>query len=146
MRGVVALVLAGLAVASLSGCAKARYVEVSQQGGIVAIPANTNRWPTYYRDQAMELIRQKCPDGYEVVQEEEFVTGQVARTNSRTKTKQAPSLDLNALQNDARRSEDAGISFTGLSIPLGRTEEVTDETTNYTDVTEYRFHFRPKTP
>jgi hypothetical protein len=46
--------------------------------GVVAIPSNTNSWPNYYHNQAEELIRQNCPNGYEIVQEEECVTGQVA--------------------------------------------------------------------
>ena len=58
----------------------------------MAIPSNSNQWPTYYRDKAEKLIGEKCPDGYEVVMEEEVVTGQVTHIESRTKTKEAPSL------------------------------------------------------
>ena len=128
------------------GCAKARHVEVNQQGGVVAIPSNTNSWPNYYRNQAEELISQNCPDGYEIVQEEEFVTGQVARKNSRTKTERAPRLDLGRFHNDAEESDGNTTSLAGLSIPLGKTRQETNETTRYTDVTEYRIYYRPKSP
>jgi hypothetical protein len=146
MRSSLAVLLAVVAVVSVGGCAKARMVEVTQDGGVVAIPSNTNRWPNYYRNQAEELMKQKCPDGFEIVEEEEFVTGQVAHTESRTKTQEAPSLDLAALQRDTHAEEQGSASLAGLSIPLGRTDAQTDATTNYRDVTEYRIRFRPKTP
>ena len=146
MRSNIVVLLAVVAATSMVGCAKARYVEVTQQGGVVAIPSNTNRWPSYYRKHAEELIRQKCPNGYEIVQEEELVTGKVAFTNSNTKTERAPTLDLGRFHNDAEESEGNSTSLAGLSIPLGKTREETNETTNYADVTEYRIYYRPKSP
>jgi hypothetical protein len=146
MRSNIVVLLAAVAATSMVGCAKARHVEVTQQGGVVAIPSNTNSWPSYYRNQAEELIRQKCPNGYEIVQEEELVTGKVAHTNSRTKTERAPTLDLGRFHNDAEESEGSSTSLAGLSVPLGKTREETNETTDYTDMTEYRIYYRPKSP
>lgn len=146
MRSNMVVLLAAAAITGMGGCGKARLVEVSQQGGVVAIPSNTNSWPHYYRNQAEELIKQKCPNGYEIVQEEEFVTGQVARTDSRTKTDRAPTLDLGRFHNDAEESEGSSTSLAGLSIPLGKTRQETHETTNYTDLKEYRIYYRPKSP
>ena len=144
MRSKICVLLAVLAAASISGCAKARFVEITPQGGVVAIPSNSNSWPNYYRDKAEELIKKKCPDGYEIVMEEEYVKGQVAHTHSRSKTREAPSLGIGGVQDDAEAGKNRSASFAGLSIPLGKTEEETNETTNFTDVTEYRIHFRPK--
>ncbi len=149
MRSSVAVLVLAATSVIVGGCAKARMVEVAQDGGVVAIPANSNRWPNYYRNQAEELIREKCPDGYEIVEEEEVVVGQVARTNSQTKTKKAPKFDLGGLRKDAddrEDREDGSASFAGLTIPLGRDEAETHETTNYSDVTEYRIRYRPKQP
>ena len=146
MRSSIVVLLVAVAATSLGGCAKARHVEVTQQGGVVAIPSNTNTWPNYYRNQAEELIGEKCPDGYEIVQEEEVVTGQVAHTNSRTKTERAPRLDLGRFHNDAEESEGKTTSLAGLSIPLGKTRHETRETTRFTDLKEYRIYYRPKSP
>lgn len=145
MRCYLAVFLAAAAAVSLAGCARARIVETSQDGGVVAIPANTNRWPNYYRRQAEKLIHEKCPEGYEIVEEEEYVTGQVAHTQARTKTRQSPRLDLGHFTGDNEKMEDGEASLAGLSIPLGSTREDTDATTQYRDVTEYRIRFRPRT-
>ena len=66
---------------TLSGCASARFVSKSPDCGVVAIPCDSNRWPTYNRDKAEALIRSQCPDGYEVVHEEEAVIGSVSHTS-----------------------------------------------------------------
>jgi hypothetical protein len=57
-----------------SGCA-ARSVLRDPDYGIVAIPYNTNRWPTRFRDQAHKIMHEHFPQGYEVLREEEFVVG-----------------------------------------------------------------------
>ncbi len=57
------LCTAGLA--GLSGCStEARYVTVNNSGGVVAIPSDTNDWPTHYRKQAEDLMQARCPGGY----------------------------------------------------------------------------------
>jgi hypothetical protein len=61
---------------ALSGCATgARCVTATSTCGIVAIPSNTDLWPNYYRKQAEDLLQAKCPDGYVIEREEEFVPG-----------------------------------------------------------------------
>src|SRR5262249_38773492 len=64
------------------GCmSPARYVSVTNDGGIVAIPSNTNYWPTHNRDAAEDLMRKKCPEGYVIDREEEIVVGQTKHVN-----------------------------------------------------------------
>ncbi len=143
MRNSLLIVLA-VAAGCLSGCAKARIVEVTPQGGVVAIPSNSNSWPNYYRDQAEELMRERCPDGFEIVEEKEVVTGQVAHTQSNTQRKKSPSLDLGRVAQDDKDPDNHAASLAGLKIPLGPTHTRTETTTNYKDVTEYRIYYRPK--
>jgi hypothetical protein len=138
------LIIAATITAIWCGCARPRFVEVSREGGVVAIPSNSNQWPTYYRDKAEKLIREKCPDGYEVVMEEEVVTGQVTHVESRTKTKEAPSLDLGKIAYDSQDPENNAASLAGVKIPLGRKQEDVNATTSSRDVTEYHIHYRPK--
>jgi hypothetical protein len=63
-----------LAVFALTGCGTARVVTRDFDGGVVAIPENSNSWPYYYRDKAKELIKEDCPDGQYVIAKEEEVT------------------------------------------------------------------------
>lgn len=116
-----------LASLGLAGCNSARFVHVDQNGGIVAIPSNSNAWPYYHRDKAEALIRKKCPNGYEIVGENEVVTGQTSHTDTQTDTQQAPALAVG-----------------GLAVPLGQTQQNTQQTTRYTDVTEWRIEYRRK--
>lgn len=67
---------------SLVGCGSARYVSTGSEGGVLAIPSNSNSWPTYYRDKAEALMRAKCPNGYIIEHEEEAVTGSVTQDKS----------------------------------------------------------------
>jgi hypothetical protein len=66
-----------LAVFALTGCGTARVITRDPEGGVVAIPENTNSWPYHYRDKAIELIKEDCPHGYVIAREEEVVTGKV---------------------------------------------------------------------
>jgi hypothetical protein len=137
------LLVALIAVVGLTGCAKARFIETSPGCGVVAIPANTNTWPNYYRDQAEALIRQKCPNGYEIVGEGEAVTGQVAHTDSHTESRPPPTLSFGG-EADSGKKGDRSASFAGLAIPLGKTQETTNQTTQYSNVTEWRISYRAK--
>ena len=68
LRGVPASVF----VALLAGCAPtARLVLVEPAGGAVAIHRNTPA----HREKALALMAQQCPRGYDIVREEEVVTG-----------------------------------------------------------------------
>jgi hypothetical protein len=140
MRSCLALIIvSAIGLAGLGGCANARYVQVDQACGVVAMPANTNSWPFYYRDHAEALIRQKCPNGYDVVHEGEAVTGQVAHTDAQTETRGPPTLNLGGADHDKKSS-----AFAGVAIPLGETEQRTHETTHVEDVTEWRISYRAK--
>jgi hypothetical protein len=66
-------VVAVAAVLLLEGCAAtARYVVLEPRGGSVAIFRNTPA----HREKAHALMAQKCPGGYDIVREEEVVTGE----------------------------------------------------------------------
>jgi hypothetical protein len=60
----------------LIGCSEARLVMRDQYGGVVAIPANSDRWPSYNRKNAEELMSKQCPEGYVIESESEVQTGQ----------------------------------------------------------------------
>jgi len=77
----VGLLLALGTLAGLSGCASARYVERQADSGVVAIPENSNHWPTYYRQAALNLITQHVGPHYEILEEREVVVGQQTNNN-----------------------------------------------------------------
>jgi hypothetical protein len=105
-----------------TGCANsARFVEVNNSGGVVAIPSNSNGWPTYYRKHAEELMQAKCPAGYVVYREEEVVTGVTQSVNTTTDTSGNPKL---------------------AAWHLDTVTENTRQTTTSTNQTEYRLWFR----
>jgi hypothetical protein len=64
-----------LLLVSVSGCGSARMIQSTPDGGVVAIPSNNNSWPFNYRDHAEKLMAMKCPNGYDVVREEEVIVG-----------------------------------------------------------------------
>jgi hypothetical protein len=111
------------AVMGLSGCANpARYVARESNGGVIAIPNNTNSWPSYHRKRADELMLKHFPDGYEIVREEEAVVGQVTTNNVQSNTQQKPTGN-----------------------PFLQEEQTTTSTTTATsDRTEYRIYYRPR--
>ena len=71
--------LLSLLTASVCGCLAVRIVDETPVGGVVVMPNNSDQWPTYYRNRAQYLMKQKCPDGYVIVREEEFVDNPAAR-------------------------------------------------------------------
>lgn len=146
LRGGLFLLLA-LGPAVLAGCSSARYVYVDKEGGVVAIPRNSNAWPGYHRDRAEELIRRRCPGGYEIVKEEEVVTGQVVRTDSLTDVHEAPAVVVGGVEGQAvTRDKRAAYSetFSNVAVPLGPTQQLTRQTTQASDVTEWRIYYRAK--
>ena len=135
--------LCALVVLASGGCASgARLVKWDQDGGVVAIPSNSNAWPTRYLDQAHALMQKKCPRGYEVVREEEVAVGQTARTHTDSDTQTPPAFVVGG--DSTAGKNDKGRAGAGVAIPLGDTRSVTDRTTTYQDITEYRIWFRPK--
>jgi len=65
--------LLGLLVLASGGCAGVHFVSRTPDGGILAIPNDSNQWPTYYRSQAERLMRRTCPNGYAIDREEVVV-------------------------------------------------------------------------
>ena len=121
-RSVCACGLWGLLVV-LSGCSSARYVSSEPNGGVVAIPHNSNSWPDYNRKHAEELMKQQCPEGYVIDREAEVVVGSTEHTNVSTEKK-----------------GDALLA----AVKLGSVEENRRETTYRTDQTEWRIWFHAK--
>ncbi len=118
------LALAGCLLAMGLGCNHARVVELSSNGGgVVAIPDNTNSWPSRNHRHAEELMAQRCPNGYVIDDEREIVVGQVAHTTSETEQKNVPVLT---------------------AIGLAPAKLETQQTTSYVDQKEWRIWFRPK--
>jgi hypothetical protein len=123
-----AAVLAPLVLIGSSGCGNARYIVQDSYGGVVAIPANTNSWPTNYRDEAEKLMKKKCPLGYVIDREEEVVVGQ---TTTRTATSDTRSYDLPG----------------GRRPPSGELVTTTNNRSVSThDQTEYRITFHSAVP
>jgi hypothetical protein len=110
-------------VAAVSGCASARIVQVTPEGGVVAIPSNTNSWPQRHRDQAAKLMAERCPNGYDIVHEEEVVIGQTSTTSE--------SVD---------RVTPAGYK------PGQREQTSTSVVTTTSNQTEYRITYRARQP
>jgi hypothetical protein len=82
------LFAAALVVAGLSGCASpARYIDRTPDGGIVAIPANTDYFPTYNRSAAIEKIKEHVGPNYEIVEERETPKGQQTFSNQQVNNK-----------------------------------------------------------
>jgi hypothetical protein len=118
----VAVALAAL-VAGLSGCTSpARYVEKTADAGVVAIPKNTDVWPSNYHSEAVELIKKHVGPNYEIVEEREVPVTTV--TNTRQQVDRETSLHpLNPFRGP------------------GATDTVTN-TTATTDITEWRITYR----
>ena len=71
------------------GCSSARMVSWSGNEGVVAIPRDSNVWPCYSRSEANKLMAEKCPNGYQIVEEGEVASGKAVvqpggTTTSRT--------------------------------------------------------------
>lgn len=136
-----------IALLSFTGCQSARYVHVTPEGGVVAIPENTNNWPSYHRDKAEALIKKNCPNGFDIVTERETVVGQVTRTNSQTDTEDAPTLLLGGREKTATKKGDierASEGLAGVAVPIGETRQTTEQTVTSRDVTEWRITYRRK--
>ena len=90
MRRAVAVFAVGI-VTVLSGCSTAHYVQKNNDGGIIAVGNSSNDWPTYNRNKAIDLIVKHVGPDYEIVKEEETVTGQVTRADQHVN--QVPARD-----------------------------------------------------
>ena len=110
-------------LAGLSGCNSARYVTVDNSGGIVAIPDNSNKWPSYNHRHAEELMQAKCPGGYVIDREEEVVTGTTQYTDTTTNTRGDPLL---------------------AAIRVAPVTQDTQQKTTSTNQTEWRIYYHRK--
>jgi hypothetical protein len=110
-RRVCAVILA--AALGCCGCAQARYVRVDDAGGVVAVPANTDAWPFYYRSSAEALMKEKCPEGYVIDHEEEAAVGTqiTERTASDTSSVSAYLLGAQVQTTESRDITEWRIAF-----------------------------------
>jgi hypothetical protein len=106
------------------GCNHARLLQRNGNGGgVVAIPDNTDSWPSHNLRHAKDLMAKQCPGGYVIEREEEVVTGQVTHTNTNTNRHGVPVLS---------------------AVGLGPTFEDQQTTVTTEDQKEWRIWFRPK--
>jgi hypothetical protein len=77
------------------GCSSARMVSWSGNEGVVAIPRDSDVWPCYSRTEASKLMAEKCPTGYQIVEEGEVVTGKtvISTSPSPVRTQMADSTE-----------------------------------------------------
>lgn len=105
----------------LAGCgSSARYVAKDIDGGIVAIPSDTDVWPTHNRKHAEDAIRRHVGPDYEIVSEGEVVTGQVTNHDQQV------------------RRDKADTPVKGLTVE----KEGVSATSTTRDITEYHITYR----
>jgi len=96
---------------------------MNPSGGVVAIPSNTNSCRSYNHRKAEELIRERCPQGYEIEREGEAVVGQTQYVQTNTQTTGDPLL---------------------AALRIAPVEKVSKETKSVQDQTEWRIYYRSK--
>jgi hypothetical protein len=74
----------GVVAVAGTGCGGARYVRKAADEGVVAIPNNSDSWPTNYRTHAEKLMAAHVGD-WEIVHEDEVVTGHTTVNRQDTK-------------------------------------------------------------
>ena len=80
----VPLLAAAIVLLTGSGCRSARYVYKDAERGIVAIPSDSNSWPSYHRERAEDLMLAHFPQGFVIAAEWEEVVGQVTTHHHNT--------------------------------------------------------------
>jgi hypothetical protein len=89
----------------------------------------------------------RCPAGYEILREEEVVTGQTAYTSARSDTQEAPTMLIGGgdskKEKSGRNGERTSGSFGGIAVPIGQDRTTTEQTTTYNNLTEWRIWYRP---
>lgn len=73
-----------VAVTAAVGCAGPRQVSRSAGEGVIALPSNTDSWPHRHRSKALDLIAQHVGPDYEIVSEQEVVTGHTTINDQKT--------------------------------------------------------------
>ncbi|HET6574785.1 MAG TPA: hypothetical protein VFG68_14365, partial [Fimbriiglobus sp.] len=122
MRRFLALA-AAVAAASTVGCANARYVQKIEDEGVVAIPVNSDTWPSYNRTSALKLIEQHVGSAYEIVEEREIKTGTTTSNVQNTRNEQTFNSEVPFLPAE---------------------KQTTTSTTTAADITEYHIHYRKR--
>ena len=117
MSSVRMLIPAALLLFAVTGCGSARLIQSSPEGGVVAIPSNSNYWPLHYRSEAEKLMAQRCPNGYDIVEEREVVVGKQSTTSE--------VIDRNGSSSQSQQT-------------------TIDKITTVSDQTEYRITFRAR--
>jgi hypothetical protein len=87
-------------VAGLSGCVspvKEISFDQATGTGVVAIPANTDVWPTYNRRQAFAAIQHRVGPDFEIIKEDRVVTGQQTHNNQQVNAD--PAFNRQTVQN-----------------------------------------------
>jgi hypothetical protein len=111
-----------LVSAFCGGCgSSAKYIEKRGDTGVVAIPANTDVWPSYNRRAALELIQKHVGVNYEILEEREVVTGQSTTNNQQTNIEQTVNREI---------------------FFLPAEKQTTTTTTTSRDLTEWRIVYR----
>lgn len=73
--------------AAAGGCAApAKYIEKRADGGVVAVPDDTDCWPSYNRRAALEKIQQHVGADYVITDERRVVVGQTTMGNGQSTT------------------------------------------------------------
>jgi hypothetical protein len=78
-----------LLAAFSSGCAttgSVRYVYQDGTFGVIGMPENTNRWPSYFHSKAEKMMAEHFPKGYEIIRAEEVTEGSRTLKIDRSKT------------------------------------------------------------
>lgn len=107
MKRGIAFVLLGM-ISVAGGCASpAHYIEQKADGGVVAIPDNSNTWPNYNVRAARELIAKHVGPNFEIVDQYQVKTGQTTRNEQQTNTDQTANR-----RNPSERQTTTGVTTT----------------------------------
>jgi hypothetical protein len=71
-------------VAASAGCVGPRAVQQSATEGVIALPSNSDGWPHHHRRTALEMIAKHVGPDYEIVSEQEVVTGHTTINDQKT--------------------------------------------------------------
>ena len=112
-------------ILGLSGCSSpARYIERSGDTGVVAIPANTDTFPTYNRSEAVALIQKHV--------------GPTSRSSRNARSRSAAHV------NDQQVNNEQTWNSTNPILPANK--QTVQNATTTQDVNEYRIMYRKKAP
>jgi hypothetical protein len=100
----------------LCGCNSARMVRWDGTSGVVAIPSNDDTWPEHNREHALALMKEKCPQGYTILSEEEVVVGQVQHTQANS-DHVAPGLRRTTEMTSVEDKKEFRITFCSANAP-----------------------------